>query len=148
MFWGCFSYEKKDPCYCWGPETAAENKKAKEKIDSLNKELEPLCRQTWELNMGIKRLNLQQLPGKKPTWKWKKNTGKLMRGKGKGIDWWRYQSKILIPLMIPFAEECMKTRPETMVQEDKAPHIFIMPNSVCMTSIRSADFFGVEIRRI
>ena len=70
-----------------------------------------------------------------------------MRGKGKRIDWWRYQSKILIPPMIPFAEECMKTRPETVVQEDKAPHILIMLNSMCMTSIRSADFFGVKIRQ-
>ena len=59
VFWGCFSYEKKGPCYYWGPETAAEKKKAKEEIDALNKELEPFCRQTWELNMGIKRLNLQ-----------------------------------------------------------------------------------------
>lgn len=121
MFWGCFSYEKKGPSYCWGPETAFEKKKAKEKIDALNKELEPLYRQQWELSTGIKRLKLQQLPGKKPTWKWKRNTGKLTRGKGKGIDWWRYQNKILIPLMIPFAKECMKSRPETVVQEDKAP---------------------------
>ena len=37
MFWGCFSYEKKGPSYCWGPETAFEKKKAKEKIDALNK---------------------------------------------------------------------------------------------------------------
>ena len=59
VFWGCFSHEKKGPCYYWGPETAAEKKKAKEKIDAFNKELELFCRQTWELNMGIKRLNLQ-----------------------------------------------------------------------------------------
>ncbi|KAM5345573.1 hypothetical protein ACJ41O_005222 [Fusarium nematophilum] len=121
MFWGCFSYDKKGPCYCWGPETAHEKKEAKEKIDALNEELEPLCRQEWELNTGIRRLNLRQLPGKKPTWKWKRETGKLTRGSGKGIDWWRYQNKILIPLMIPFAKECMKSRPETVVQEDKAP---------------------------
>ena len=149
MFWGCFSYEKKEgPSYCWGPETAFEKKKAKEKIDALNKELEPLYRQQWELSTGIKRLKLQQLPGRSLLGSGRGIAGKLTRGKGKGINWWRYQNKILIPLMIPFAKECMKTRPETVVQEDKAPAHVHMPNSVCMTFIRSADFFGVEIRRI
>jgi hypothetical protein len=23
MFWGCFLYDRKGPCYCWAPETAA-----------------------------------------------------------------------------------------------------------------------------
>ena len=35
-----FPMKKKGPSYCWGPETAFEKKKAKEKIDALNKELE------------------------------------------------------------------------------------------------------------
>lgn len=34
----------------------------------------------------MRRLNLRQLLGKKPEWKWKKETGKLIRGLGKGID--------------------------------------------------------------
>ena len=38
-----------------------------------------------------------------------------------GIDWYRYQKKILEPKLIPFALECKKTRPNTVVQEDKAP---------------------------
>lgn len=75
----------------------------------------------WELQNSLRRLNLHNLPGKKPTWKWKKATGKLMRGTRKGVDWWRYQAVILVPLMLPFAKECIKTRPDTVVQEDKAP---------------------------
>jgi hypothetical protein len=69
----------------------------------------------------MRRLGLRGLPGKKPQWKWKKANGKLTRGSGKGIDWWRYQQTILLPKMLPFAKECQKERPGTIVQEDKAP---------------------------
>jgi hypothetical protein len=41
-------------------------------------------------------------------------------GKG-GIDWYRYQTKVLILKLIPFAKECQVARPKTIVQEDKAP---------------------------
>lgn len=121
MFWGAFSYEKKGPCYCWAPETAKEKKAAVEVIEKMNKELEPICREQWELSNGMRRLKLRQLPGKKPEWKWNAENGKLVRSKGNGIDWYRYQTKILIPKMFPFAEECLKDRPKTIVQEDKAP---------------------------
>ncbi|KAF7565430.1 hypothetical protein PtrM4_002320 [Pyrenophora tritici-repentis] len=48
--------------------------------------------------------------------------GKLTRGNDKGgIDWWRYQTEVLLPKLIPFAKECMRERPGTLVQEDKAP---------------------------
>jgi len=30
MFWGCFSYDLKGPCYIWEEEILAEKKKAKE----------------------------------------------------------------------------------------------------------------------
>jgi DDE superfamily endonuclease len=51
-----------------------------------------------------------------------KANGAVVRDKGKGgIDWWRYQTVILKPKLIPFALKCMKDRPNTVVQEDKAP---------------------------
>ena len=37
-----------------------------------------------------------------------------------GINWWRYQQTILIPLLIPFAVEYIMERPGTLIQEDKA----------------------------
>ena len=43
----------------------------------------------------------------------------VRKGKG-GIDWYRYQKVILLPKLLPFAKECMKARPGTIVQEDKA----------------------------
>lgn len=121
MFWGAFSYDKKGPYYCWAPETAVERKAAEKMIEKLNEELEPEKQLEWELSNGIRRLGLRNLPGKQPQWKWQKSTGKLSRGKGKGIDWWRYQHMILTPLLLPFAKECKKKRPKTIVQEDKAP---------------------------
>ncbi|KAJ0128362.1 hypothetical protein HZ326_28545 [Fusarium oxysporum f. sp. albedinis] len=54
-------------------------------------------KELWELENGIRRLGLRNLSGKKPEWKWKKETSKLTRGlKG-------------------------EQRPNTVVQEDKAP---------------------------
>jgi hypothetical protein len=86
MFWGCFTYKKKGPCHYWAPETAKEKAAAKEEIEKINKELEPLMKELWELNNRIRRLKLRQLPSKKPKWKWKKENGKLARGSGKGIN--------------------------------------------------------------
>lgn len=132
MFWGCFSYEKKGPCHCWGPETAADKRLAEKEIEELNKELEPLMKENWELSQAMKRLQLRQLPGRKPKWKWNQQTGKLSRSKGvRGIDWFRYQKEILQPKLLPFAKECEVSRPHTVVQEDKAPaHIHFFQNQV------------------
>ncbi|KAL6352059.1 hypothetical protein LRP88_14872 [Fusarium phalaenopsidis] len=121
MFWAAFSYDKKGPCHCWGPETAKERKESDLRLKEINQELEPIMKEEWELTTGVRRLGLRALPGKKPQWKWKKANGKLTRGSGKGIDWWRYQQTILLPKMLPFAKECQKERPGTIVQEDKAP---------------------------
>lgn len=122
MFWGCFSYDKKGPCYSWGPETKKEKEEAEKKISELNTTLEPLRREEWELTSAMGRTGLRNRPGKTPIWKWNEQNGKLVRkGTKGGVDWWRYQAKILIPRLIPFAQECQKDRSETFVQEDRAP---------------------------
>lgn len=69
----------------------------------------------------MRRIGLRNKPGKKPEWKFTADTGRLTRGKGGGIDWWRYCSEILIPKLLPFVKECLKRRPGTLVQEDRAP---------------------------
>lgn len=122
MFWGCFSYDKKGPCHIFGTETAAQKKSANEAIERLNEELEPIMKAQWQLNSGLSRLGLRNKRGKKPQWNWNKASGKLVRDNQKGgIDWWRYQSEILIPKLLPFAKACLIDRPNTVVQEDKAP---------------------------
>lgn len=72
-------------------------------------------KERWELTTGMERLGLRTKPGKKPQWRWNQRNGKLSRGKGSGIDWWRYHSIVMKPKLIPFAKECMKKRPGTLV---------------------------------
>jgi len=117
MFWGYFSYDKKGPCH---PATAARRKAADVAIAVMNEELEPLKKAAWELESGMTRLGLRARPGPKPKWKFDQKTGKLARGGGKGIDWWRYKEEILLPKLLPFAKECEKERYNTMVQENRA----------------------------
>ena len=121
MFWGCFSYDKKGPFHCWLPETKQEKEEAERTIEKMNEEFEPIFRKEWELQTGIRRLSLAPIPGRKPQWRWNKKNGKLVRDSKGGIDWYRYQTKILLPKLFPFAKECEKDRPGTIVQEDGAP---------------------------
>ena len=121
MFWGCFTYEKKGPCHIWQPETKQEKERAERDLEEWNKELEPIMKEQWELENGMRRLGLRNKPGKKPQWRWTQKNGKLVRKPGDGIDWYRYQSRVLLPKLIPFAQECLLERPQTIVQEDKAP---------------------------
>ena len=62
------------------------------------------------------------MPGRKPTFKHDEETGAYVLKEGKGgINQCRYQEVILKPLLLPFAKECLKKRPSTLVQEDGAP---------------------------
>jgi len=131
MFWGSFTYDKKGPCHCWLPETAQEKKEAEKFIQQLNDKLELIAKEEWELNNGMERLGLRTRPGPKPQWKFTEKRGKLSRGKKGGIDWYRYQTKILLPKLFPFARECMVDQPGTVIQEDKAPaHAHIIQQQV------------------
>lgn len=72
MFWGCFTYDKKGPCHCWLPETAAEKKKALKDLTEQNALLEPIAKEAWELENGMRRLGLRNKAGPKPVWKFTK----------------------------------------------------------------------------
>src|SRR3981081_1642937 len=68
--------------------------------------------------MGIAR----NRGGRKPTWKHNAKNGSMTRTRKKGgIDWWRYQKHILKAKLIPFVKRMKLRRPDTIVQEDKAP---------------------------
>ena len=123
MVWGCFTYEQKGPLHIWLPETKYEKEQAAKEINKWNEELEPKMKEQWELTTGMRRLGLRNKPGKQPQWRWTKENGKLVRqGDKGGIDWYRYQLKILHAKLFPFARRCILAgRPNTVVQEDKAP---------------------------
>jgi transposase len=121
MFWSCFSYDQKDPCHIWKPETKKEKEIAEKRVKEMNQALEPIKKAEWELSSKMERLGLRNKPGQKPMWKFTPKSGKLVRRVGSGIDWYRYQSEIIIPKMIPFAQRCSIERPGTIIQEDGAP---------------------------
>lgn len=59
MVWGCFSYDKKGPIHIWAPETAQQKQHAAKEIEKINKELEPICKQEWELSTSMARMRLR-----------------------------------------------------------------------------------------
>jgi hypothetical protein len=123
MFWGCFSYDRKGPCHIWRKETDAEKLAAQKEIDQWNSDNEARLKEEWEIANDLRRTNLQRNPGgRKPKWNFTEETGKRVRkAKAGGIDWYRYGKEILKAKLLPFAKECLKHNPDTIVQEDKAP---------------------------
>jgi hypothetical protein len=106
----------------WRPETAAEKKASKLELQKINDAIEPELRQAWELTTGIHRLGLRNKPGRKPQFRMTEKNGTVQRkAKKGGIDWYQYLTKCLLPILIPFAVECQIDRPDTIIQEDKAP---------------------------
>jgi transposase len=125
MFWGCFSYDEKGPCHIWDDETEKEKREAKAWMKARNEEREANCRNIWEIETALRRLDVRRNKvGPKLKWVWSEKTGKLERKASKGgIDWYRYYKEILIKKLLPFAKHCKLVRPDTIVQEDNAaPH--------------------------
>jgi len=124
MFWACFSWYMRGPCYCWPDEKKAMTKKYQAQMDAYNKAHEAEDRQKWELETAMRRMRVDRnMPGKKPVWKYSKETGKQVRGeKHKGIDWKRYQEEVLKPRFAPFMDKLTAAQPgiEFLVQEDNA----------------------------
>ena len=62
------------------------------------------------------------VPGPKPKFRHNESTGAYIRKDGQGgIDWYRYQEKILKPLLLPFAKKLKEKLGWVKVQEDGAP---------------------------
>lgn len=121
MFWGSFTYDKKGPCHIWKPDTVAQRKKDDLEIAKLNEGLEPIEKAQWELNTGLRRLDLRPKQRRKSQWQWNESTGKLVRKGQGGTDFWRYYKKVMLSKLIPFAQTQQKIRPKTLVQEDNPP---------------------------
>jgi hypothetical protein len=59
---------------------------AEKEIIEMNKTLEPIIKEQWELTTYMARIGLRNKPGVRPIWKWNQATGKLIRHQGEGID--------------------------------------------------------------
>ncbi|KAL3704224.1 hypothetical protein TMatcc_009915 [Talaromyces marneffei ATCC 18224] len=106
MFWGCFSYDAKGPYHIYQKENTAAKKKAEKELQIINRDREQAAREEWELNNTFSRLQLRPRRGRKPNFKFTTKNGKL---------------EILVPKLLPFAQECKRSRPGTIVMEDNAP---------------------------
>jgi hypothetical protein len=106
----------------WQDETTKEKKESIERLRQENEEREPLANADWEIEQAMRRLWItRQYPRKSQFGSGK--TGQLERNSKGGIDWHRYNKEILEKKLLPFAKECVKDRPNTIVQEDNAsPH--------------------------
>jgi transposase len=127
MFWGCFSYEKRGPCHIWEKETVQQKKDRKADLDTRNSLIEKANKQKWEKQQRKWLREWTKAYGRKPggvrkVWKYNEETGAfVVKNRRGGINWYRYQKEILIAKLLPFAKECQKDRPKTIVQEDNAP---------------------------
>ena len=102
----------------------AQKRAGEKELEEMNALIEPACRQEWEISNGLRRVNLRRKPGgPQPLWRFNEKNGKLIRDNKGGIDWYRYWKEILVPKLLPFAQEREVFRPGMIVQEDNAgPH--------------------------
>lgn len=120
MWWSAFSWDKKGPYYIWEKETKEEKVAMKADIDACNAIRYEADKLIWETEWDAKVRYIQSHV--RPAFKHTEKTGLIEVKKGRGgINWYRYQQKILIPKLLPFAVECKRERPGTQVQEDNAP---------------------------
>jgi DDE superfamily endonuclease len=123
MWWSCFSYDEKGPYHIWEDETLAKKRSCKADLAARNAERYKKDKEDWEMVYSIERLHATRAQsGPKAQFKHTEKTGAYILNEGKGgVNWYRYQEKILKPLLLPFAKKCLEKRPGTLVQEDKAP---------------------------
>ncbi len=119
MWWTSFSYDKKGPYHIWEVETKEEKAARILDIETRNKGRYESDKRRWEedyrsKNRRTRASQKKPLPQFKHTEKW----GLIVCKKGRGgINWYRYQEKILRPKLLPFAKECIEAgRPKTVVQ--------------------------------
>jgi hypothetical protein len=128
MWWSSFSYNKKGPYYIWPKETDIKKKQrekqAKIVVANWNAARYANDLEEWELSKPMSRLRVRaNYPGPKPAFRHKEHGAYILKdGKG-GINWYRHQDEVLKPHLFPFAKECQRDRPGTIVMEDGAsPH--------------------------
>jgi hypothetical protein len=112
MFWGCFSYDYKGPCYIYYKETEEQKIFYEEKMQQNNdEEIEAEARAEFNRIQAEKeekwRLKGRKQPGKPASWEvyWENHKQKRDRKYKGGIDNMRYTYECIIPLLIPFIEE-------------------------------------------
>ena len=120
MFWAAYTSQMKGPSYMFGKETAAERELAKEDLARRNADIDAqqqIVREHFLAEQAKKppSRRLKRVP-KVPGVRYERNKN----AKG-GIDWYRYQTYILLPRLIPFIKEVIKAYGKCFLVQDGAP---------------------------
>ena len=120
MFWACYTSELKGPCYMFGKESATEKQQAQEDLNDRNAD--------YLIQEQIIKEHFLAEQAKKPKSRRRKRIPKPdgvlyernKNAKG-GIDWYRYQTYVLLPRLIPFIHEVIEKYGECFLVQDGAP---------------------------
>ena len=112
--WSAFLYDKKGPYHIQEKETKEEKASYKLDIDTCNAAKYEMDKRAWEEQYKKKHrvTRAKLIPPFKHTTKW--GLIEVKKGRG-GINWYRYQEKILRPKLLPFTKKCLGIRPKTIV---------------------------------
>ena len=120
MFWGCYTKEMLGPSFMFTKETAPERQEAQEDLNNRNSDYlaqQQIIKEQFlaEQAKKPKSRRLKRIP--KPEGKFYERN---KNAKG-GIDWYRYQTYVLVPRLIPFIKEVIATYGECFLVQDGAP---------------------------
>jgi hypothetical protein len=117
MFWGCFTYDYKGPCYIYYPETVDQKEEYLRVVQKLNdKEVEAECQAAFNRQEREKEAKWKSKgkkpPGRRASWEvyWKNYKAKRNRKSYSRVDNIRYTYKVVEPLLIPFWQEIQRQR--------------------------------------
>lgn len=119
MFWGCYTSEMRGLSFIFTKETAPERQQAQEDLNNRNAEYlmqQQIIKEHFlaEQAKKLKSRRLKRIP---------KPDGTLLErnknSKG-GIDWYRYQTYVLLPLLIPFIHDVIAKYGECFLIQDGA----------------------------
>lgn len=136
MFWACFTYDYKGPCYIYYPETHEQKAYNKEEIERLNEEeIMAEAQAAFEEQEREKERKWDEKGQRWPTNRatqevyWKNNQFKKSASRG-GVDNLPYIYEVLEPFLIPFWKEIMLQRhdPDTF-ECDMLPFVFQQDNA-------------------
>ena len=120
MFWGCYTSEMLGPSFMFTKETAPERELAREDLNKRNED--------YLAQQQIIKEHFLTKQAKKPKSRRLKRVPKpngqlLERNKNTkgGIDWYRYQTYVLLPRLIPFIHEVITKYGECFLIQDGAP---------------------------
>ena len=140
MCWGMIGWGWKGPFHIWDSESKEEREKAKIQIASLNQAAqakEDQLNRTWQTSPEWKELRQQELQAARELRQQALHTGekvktvqswwgkkfkiyKLKRGEGKGVDSWRYVTKLARPILWPECKRRLADNPSFILVEDNA----------------------------